>query len=61
MHDADVPETEGLDQGLNDFVVGNRTMSLRPYRGWYQGKLFARDRPALITDKCTGFCHGFTS
>ena len=55
MHDADVPETESLDQGLNDFVVGNRTMSFRSSRGWYQGKRFTRDRPALITDKCAAF------
>jgi len=55
MHDADVPEAEGRDQGLNDFVVGNRTMSLRPSWDSYQGKRLTRNRPALITDKCTRF------
>lgn len=55
VHDADVTEAEGLDQGLNDFVVGNGPMGFSGRGSWHEGKRFARNRPALISDECAAF------
>src|SRR5215472_13652852 len=51
VHDGNATEAQGLDQGLNDFVVRNRPVSLSGRGSWHQGKRFAWNRPAPITDE----------